>query len=165
MTAIVLYTLCLILLILSFCKNRDKTKTALKKGWKSFEIIMPQFLGIIFAIGILLAIIKPSVVSKLIGSSSGFLGILISALVGSITIMPTFVAFSTGSTLLNNGAGYGPVAALISTLTLVGIVTLGLESKYIGKKAAVLRNFICFLFSLIVALFIGFIFNWLEGLK
>ena len=158
MTAIILYSLCLFLLILSFCKDKNKTKTALKKGYKSFEIMMPQFLGIIMTVGILLAVIKPSVISKLIGSSSGFLGILISAIVGSITIMPTFVAFSTGNTLLKNGAGYGQVAALISTLTLVGIVTIGLESKYIGKKAALLRNFVCFLFSIVVAVFIAFVF-------
>lgn len=155
MTAIILYSLCFILLCISFFKDKEKTKIALKKGWKSFEVIMPQFLGIIFIVGLILAILNPSVISKLIGSSSGFLGVFISAVVGSIAIMPTFVAFSTGNTLLNNGAGYAQVAALISTLTMVGIVTLGLESKYIGKKAAVLRNFLAFLFSFIVAAFIS----------
>lgn len=159
MTALILYTLCFVLLALSFMKDKEKTKLALKKGWKSFEVIMPQFLGIIFLVGLILAILNPSVISKLIGGSSGFLGVFISAIVGSIAIMPTFVAFSTGNTLLNNGAGYAQVAALISTLTMVGIVTLSLESKYIGKKAAILRNFLAFLFSFIVALFIGIIMN------
>ena len=69
--------------------------------------------------------------------------------------MPTFVAFSLGNTLLNNGAGYAQVAALISTLTLVGFLTFSLEAKYIGKKAAFLRNIIAFFFSIIVALLLG----------
>lgn len=155
MTAIILYSLCFLLLCISFFKDKDKTKIALKKGWKSFEIIMPQFLGIIFIVGLILAILNPSVISKLIGSSSGFPGVFISAIVGSIVTMPTFVAFSTGNTLLNNGAGYAQVAALVSNLTMVGIITLGLEAKYIGKKAAVLRNFLAFLFSFIVAAFIS----------
>ncbi|MGL5354123.1 MAG: permease, partial [Clostridium sp.] len=84
-----------------------------------------------------------------------FLGVFISSIIGSIAIMPTFVAFSTGSSLLQNGAGYAQVGALISTLTLVGVMTFSLESKYIGRKAAFLRNFIAFLFSFLVAFILG----------
>lgn len=155
MTSIILYGLSSLLLIISFIKNKDKTKKALKIAFTSFENIMPQFLSIIIFIGIILSIISPETISKIIGDSSGFLGIILSAVLGSITLMPTFVAFSLGNTLLNNGAGYAQVAALISTLTLVGFLTFSLESKYIGKKAAFLRNIIAFFFSIIVALLLG----------
>ncbi|MBU5316018.1 permease [Clostridium bornimense] len=154
MTAIILYTLSLILLIISFLKDKKKTLTAMKTSIISFEKIMPQFLGIIIIVGIILAIIEPSTISKLIGNSSGFFGVLLSAILGSIVLMPTFVAFSTGNMLLQSNAGYPQVAALVSTLTLVGIMTISLESQYIGKKAAILRNFIAFIFSLIVAILI-----------
>lgn len=154
MTAFILYTISIILLIISFLKDKKKTIHSLKISVTSFEKIMPQFLGIIIIVGIILAIIDPATISKLIGNSSGFLGILLSALIGSIVLMPTFVAFSTGNMLLQSNAGYPQVAALISTLTLVGIMTISLESQYIGKKAAFLRNFIAFLFSFIVAIFI-----------
>ena len=72
-------------------------------------------------------------------------------------ILAFIVAFSTANTLLNSGAGYAQVAALVSTLTFVGIMTFSLEAKYIGKKAAFYRNFFAFLFSFIVAYFIGVI--------
>lgn len=152
MTSIVLYGAATVLLIISFIKDKSKTKQALKTGLKSFENIMPQFLGIIFIVGISLSLLNTETISKIIGPSSGFLGILLSAVVGAITIMPTFVAFSMGNSLLNSGAGFGPVSAIVSTLTLVGIVTYGLEAKFIGKKAAFLRNFIAFLASILVAL-------------
>ncbi|MBY0757006.1 permease [Clostridium sardiniense] len=152
MTSYILYILSISLLILSFIKDKKKTITAIKTSVKSFENIMPQFLSIIILIGIILSILNPETISSLIGKDSGFFGVTLSSLIGSITVMPTFVAFSTGSTLLQNGAGISQVAALISTLTLVGIMTYPLESKYIGKKAAFLRNFIAFLFSFIVAL-------------
>ena len=155
MTGIVLYILAFILLILSFFKDKSKTLKAIKLAFKSFESIMPQFLGLIIFIGLILAILNPETISKLIGSDSGFLGVLISSAIGSIALMPTFVAFSTGNSLLQNGAGFAQVGALISTLTLVGVMTLSLESKYIGKKAAFLRNFIAFLFSFIVAFILG----------
>lgn len=155
MTGIILYTLALTLLILSFLKDKSKTLKAIKSAFKSFENIMPQFLGLIIFISLILAILNPETISKLIGSDSGFLGVLISSAIGSIALMPTFVAFSTGNSLLQNGAGFSQVGALISTLTLVGVMTLSLESKYIGKKAAFLRNFIAFLFSFIVAFILG----------
>jgi uncharacterized membrane protein YraQ (UPF0718 family) len=155
MITFLLYVMSISLLLLSLIKDRQKTKIALKKACKSFENIMPQFLGIIFIVGLILAILKPEVISELIGSESGLTGIILSAIVGSITTMPTFVAFNTGNMLLENGAGYAQVGSLISTLTLVGVVTLPLEAKYIGKKAAFLRNLIAFIFSSIVGLILG----------
>lgn len=155
MTGVILYTLAFSLLLLSFIKDKSKTLKAIKSSFKSFENIMPQFLCIIIFVGLLLAVLNPETISKLIGSSSGFFGVFISSLTGSIVLMPTFVAFSTGNSLLQSGAGFAQVGALISTLTLVGIMTLSLESKYIGMKAAILRNFIAFLFSFVVALILG----------
>lgn len=155
MISYILYVLSIFLLILSFIKDKKKTKTAIKSAIKSFENIMPQFLSIILIVGFILAMLNPKTISALIGESSNFLGVILSSIIGSVTIMPTFVAFSTGNTLLQNGAGISQVAALISTLTLVGIVTYPLEAKYIGKKAAFLRNFIAFLFSFLVAFIMG----------
>lgn len=155
MTTIVLYIMAVTLLIVSYTRDKKKTKIALKKAWTSFEGVMPQFLGIIFVIGITLATINPEMISKITGKESGWLGVLISAILGAITMMPTFVAFSTANTLLQNGGGYAQVAALVSTLTLVGVITYPMESKYIGKRGAFLRNFSAFLFSLVVAFIIG----------
>lgn len=155
MTTLILYSASIILLVLSFFKDRTKTKIAIKKGLKSFENVMPQFLGIIFIVGIILSLLNPETISSMIGKESGFIGICLSSIVGSITMMPTFVAFSTGDALLKSGAGYAQVAALISTLTLVGVLTFSLESKYIGKKGAFLRNLLAFIFSFIVAFILG----------
>lgn len=157
MTAYILYTLAVVMCFTSYLKNKEKTKRALIKACKSIENIMPQFLSIIVIVGLMLAIVDTNTISKLIGSESGFLGVLFSAILGSIVMVPTFVAFSTANTLLNSGAGYSQVAALVSTLTFVGIMTFTLEAKYIGKKAAFYRNFFAFLFSIIVAYFMGVI--------
>ena len=159
MTSYILYGLCIMLLLISFYKDKEKTKKAVKNGLKSWEKIMPQFLSITIVISIILAILKPEIISNLIGESSSILGVLLSSVIGSIAIMPTFVAFSTGNTLIQSGAGYAQVSALISTLTMVGFLTYTLESEYIGKKAAFYRNFLAFLFSFIVAAFMGGVFN------
>ena len=155
MTSIILYSLAIIFLILSFIKDKSKTKKAIVLGLKSFENIMPQFLGIIVLIGILLSVFNSDTISKIIGKESGFIGVILASLIGSITLIPGFVAFPTAAMLLKSGAGYIQIAAFISTLMMVGIVTFPVEIKYFGKKLTILRNLTAFVFSFIVALIIG----------
>mgnify|MGYP003414755158 CR=1 FL=1 len=154
MNSLILYLVAALLIIISYKKDKEKTKKALLKGWKSIENILPQFLGIILVVGITLAVLKPEMISNIVGNNSGILGVVFSAVIGSIIMMPTFVAFSTGDMLLKSGAGVAQVVALISTLTLIGIITIPLEAKYIGKKATIYRNILAFVFSIIVAFFV-----------
>ena len=77
MSNIALYLITVYLLFYSYKKDKNKTKIALKKGLKSFENIMPQFLGIIVLIGILLSVFNSDTISKIIGKESGFIGVIL----------------------------------------------------------------------------------------
>lgn len=154
MSCFFLYSATFILFLLSYKKDKKKTKKAFIKGLKSLENILPQFLGIVISVGLILAILTPETIRGILGTNSAFLGIILSALIGTIVMMPTFVAFSTADMLINNGAGMSQVAALVSTLTLIGLITIPLEAKYIGKRATVYRNIIAFIFSILVAFFV-----------
>lgn len=155
MFTIILYVLAAGLLLLSFLQDRKKTKMALKKAWKSFENILPQFLSILIIIGIMLAVLSPETISRLIGQQSGWIGMVIASVIGSVTLIPGFVAFPLASALLKSGAGFMQIAVFISTLMMVGIVTVPVEIKYLGKKATILRNSLAFIFSYVVAIAIG----------
>lgn len=155
MSNIILYTVTILLLIFSYYKNKKKTKMALKKAWKAFENILPEFLTVIMFVGVLLAILNPQVISKFIGNNSGWLGVATSAVVGAITLIPGFVAFPTAAMLLQNGAGYMQIGAFVSTLMMVGVVTIPVEIKYFGKRLTLLRNLFAFIFSFLVAYIIG----------
>ena len=157
MDSYIFYGLAITLLILSFVKDKKKTKMALKKAWKAFENILPEFLVVILLVGILLAILNPETISKLIGTESGWIGVFLAGIIGSVTLIPGFVAFPTAAILLENGAGYMQIAAFISTLMMVGIITIPVEMKYFGKKISILRNILAFFFSFIVALIIGMV--------
>ena len=157
MDSYLFYGLAAILLFLSYRKDKTKTKKALKKAWKAFENILPEFLVVILLVGLLLSILNTETISKIIGSQSGWFGVMFSAIIGSITLIPAFVAFPTAAILLENGAGYMQIAAFISTLMMVGIVTLPVEMKYFGKKIAISRNIVAFFFSFVVAIVIGMV--------
>lgn len=152
---VALYLIAVAALAVSLFKSREKTLLALKKAWKSFENILPQFLSILIIIGIMLAVLTPEQISKLLGNESGWYGVVIAAVIGSITLIPGFVAFPLAAALLENGAGYMQIAAFVSTLMMVGIVTLPAEINYFGKKATIIRNAAAFGFSFVVAMVMG----------
>ncbi|MEW6548437.1 MAG: permease [Spirochaetota bacterium] len=147
-------------LAVSFVKSRDKTKAALKKAFKAFEGILPQFLVVLVLVAITLSVLDTATVSRFLGAESGALGVLIASAVGAITLIPGFVAFPAAAALLEGGAGATQIAAFVSSLMMVGVVTLPMETKYFGRKAAVMRNLLAFGFSLVAALFVG----WVVGL-
>ncbi|AWW28457.1 permease [Acetobacterium sp. KB-1] len=132
---------------------------ALKKAWKAFENILPEFLVVILLVGLLLAIMNPEMISSIIGDKSGWFGVILAAVIGSITLIPGFVAFPMTALLLDGGAGYMQIGAFISALMMVGIVTIPVEIKYFGKKLTIYRNVLAFLFSFVVALVIGVVMN------
>ncbi len=151
----IFYILTSVLLLISYVKNKTKTKQALLKGWKSFYNILPQMLGILTTVGIIIALLNPEVISTIIGGSSGYLGVALAAIVGSLTLIPGFIAFPTAAILLESGAGYMQIGAFVSSLMMVGLMTVPIEIKFFGKKATILRNVLAFLFSFIVAFVIG----------
>lgn len=148
LNSIYLYILAFIFLTFSYIKDKKKTRIALLKAWKSFSGLLPEILSVMMFAGITLAILSPETVSKLIGSQSGFFGVVLSLTAGSITLIPGFVAFPLGAALLDAGAGYAQIAAFVSSLMAVGVVTLPLEIKYFSKRIAILRN----AFALVVSL-------------
>ncbi len=152
---LLLYFITFVLLTLSFIKDPAKTTQALMKAWKSFENILPQLLSIVIMVGIMLSFFDAETISSLIGDGSGIKGILLSLFVGSITLIPGFIAFPTAAMLLANGAGYMQVAAFVSSLMMVGIITLPVEIRYFGFRLSLARNSLSLLFCFFVAWIVG----------
>ena len=58
---------------------------------------------------------------------------------------------------MQGGAGATQIAAFVSSLMMVGVVTLPLEIQFFGKRAAFLRNLLAYVFSLVAAVFVGWV--------
>ena len=152
-----LYSTALAWLGFSFYKDRGKAKAALKKAWKSFENILPSILSILLLIGLILTFLDAQTISALLGTGSGIIGMTIATVVGSVTLVPGFVALPLAASLLAAGAGYAQIALFISTLMMVGVATLPLEMKYFGKRVALKRNLLSLLCAIVTSCLIGVI--------
>lgn len=154
-TAIIVNAIAFACLVISLSRDKEKTKRALLVALKSFFRLLPVVFSIIIIIGLLLGFVPPSRISEIIGEQAGFLGVLYTSILGAILHIPSLISFPLAASLLKGGASITSVAAFITTLTMIGMVTLHLEIKTLGKKFALLRNALAFVFAIIMALIMG----------
>lgn len=144
-----------ILLTLSFFVDRGKTIAGLKKGAKMFLNILPALLTVLILVSVFLYAVPAHLLTAWLGRGTGWAGIASAALLGSISLIPGFIAFPLGAILVRSGVSYQVVAVFITTLMMVGILTLPLEAKYFGWKVSILRNALSFCGALLVGLLMG----------
>ena len=96
MFTVFLYTAAIVCLLLSSYKDKKKTKKALMVARKAFLKIFPEFSAILILIAIVLALVSQQMIQRLIGGQSGAVGMLITSVIGSITLIPGFIAFQIG---------------------------------------------------------------------
>ncbi len=144
-------------LFIAFLKDKRKTTQAVKIAVKTFIKILPTILVVVVLIGLLLGFVPANLISKFMGEQSGIEGILGTAFFGAILFIPSIVAFPLAASFLKDGATITVVATFITTLTMIGIVTLPFEIKELGRKIALLRNGISFLLAILIGVLIGII--------
>jgi uncharacterized membrane protein YraQ (UPF0718 family) len=155
--AIVINLFVLVSLIASFSKSKEKSLQGLRIAIKLFVKMMPYIIIIILFIGIMQGFLSREIITQYLGKSSGFGGVIFAGIVGAILYIPSLVSFPLVASLIESGASIMVAAAFITTLTMVGFVTLPLEIKVLGKKLAVLRNLFSFIIALIIAVIMGMI--------
>jgi len=143
--------------IASLVKDKQKTFNSMKMAKGMMKNMVGQIIGILLLIGLILTFIPPEVIKNVLGESNLFISTVISALVGSITLIPAFVAFPLVGSFVDAGASIVPAVAFLTTLTMVGIVTFPLEKQEFGLKFATIRNIFSFVFAIMIALAMGVI--------
>jgi len=121
-----LFILTGVALTVSWRKDRKKTGKALQLAKKQLFNLLPNMLGIIGLIGLMLALVPREVIAGFFGNDSP-LGILAISLIGSITIIPAFIGFPLGASLIDAGASVMAVACFLTTVLMVGVVTAPME--------------------------------------
>ena len=156
-STILLIALTVIALVVSFVKDRKRTISSMLSAKGRLFETMTQIFGILSLIGLILAIVPESFIKSVLGSESIALSTLYGAIIGTITIIPAFIAFPLSSSLVKGGAHLIAIAAFITTLTMVGFATMPIEIKHFGKKFTFTRNLLSFVLAIFVALGMGII--------
>lgn len=156
-TAFIINGLAIIGFLIAFVKDRKKAIKSLKLAGRSFIKMLPMVFIIIIFIGLLLGFVPPEQISRFVGEQSGIAGVFLVGIVGALMHIPALLSFPLAASILESGASITVVAAFITTLTMIGMITLPLEIKMLGKKIALLRNGLSFLFAMLIAFLMGMI--------
>lgn len=154
-TVIIINILAILGISFSFYKNRGKSVKALKIALKSSLKMAPAIGIIIILVGLLMGFITPELITKLLGNQTGIIGIILASIVGAVLMIPSLIAFPLTASLVESGASISVAAAFITTLTMIGFVTLPIEMRELGKKITFLRNGISFIIAVGIALIMG----------
>ena len=144
-----------VLVAVSALANRQKTWKGLQKGVNMLLKLLPSFLTIIILVSFFLGLIPQEMLVHYLGKDAGISGLAIAAMLGSIALIPGFISYPLGAMLLRNGVSYSVIAVFMTTLMMVGILTLPIEIKYFGVKVSLLRNALSFLGALLIGVIMG----------
>lgn len=147
---IILFIVTGLLLLVSLIADRRKTLEGIKKGGMQFLQLLPTLLTVIILVSVALFVTPEKLLIQYFGNQAGILGYVVAAVVGSISLIPGFISYPLAGMLLESGVGYGVLALFITTLKMVGIMTLPLEAKYFGLKVALQRNGLSFMGAIII---------------
>ncbi len=142
-------------LVFSFIKDKEKTLKALKMAFRMGRGMAMSIFTIVIAIGLILTILPPEEIASLVSGRNLIVATLGAALFGTVTLVPAFIAFPLIGTLVGAGVHIVPSVAFLTTLTMVGLVTLPLEKKEFGTKFTIVRNVASFVSAVFIALLMG----------
>ena len=154
-----LYIVTGLAVLISFIVNREKTLKAVKIAAKRFVNILPAFLIMLILVSIVLFLVPDRVISDYLVNNDKFVGVLFASFLGSIILMPGFIAFPLCGLLLSKGVPYMVLAAFTTTLMMVGVLTYPVEKEYFGVKVTIIRNAISLCIALVIAVMIGICFG------
>lgn len=156
---VILYIVCAAAFIASVIANPQKTMQGVKAGFKLFMKALPSFLGIILVMVVFLYFVLPENIVNVLSRGNEWFNVLVASIIGSIIIVPGFIAFPIAGILKDIGVSYGVLAGLTTSLMMVGVLTFPLDKKYFGKKFALYRNIASFIIVLIISVVIGLVMN------
>ncbi len=151
----ILLTITLIAVLVSFLSNKQKTLMGIRKGLKMFLGILPDMLVVLVLASAFMAMVPESAITRLLGHDAGVAGFLTAAFIGSVALIPGFIAYPLAAVLQRGGVSLNVIAVFITTLMMVGIITLPVERKYFGWKVALWRNGLSFAGALAVGFLMG----------
>jgi uncharacterized membrane protein YraQ (UPF0718 family) len=157
-----LYIATVVLVAVSFVFDREKTWAGIRGGAKKLGKILPNYLKLLILIAVALFFAEGLIVTYL-GAENGFLGLLAGMLLGSVTMIPGFIAYPLAGVLVDRGVLYMVVAGFVTTLMMVGVLTFPLEKAYLGVRGTIIRNAVSLVVAAIISIAIGLVYGELTG--
>ena len=130
--------------------EKQSFKDALRKSARSMWMSFPILLGAVLLVSLSSALIPKEAIARFF-SAIPFVDSLIGGALGSILAGNPITSYIIGGELLEQGVSLAAVTAFLVAWVTVGLVQLPAESMLLGKRFAIVRNIVSFVFAVVVA--------------
>ncbi len=129
----------------------NNLKKVLFKNLKGLSNFVPILLSIILLISLINTVISKDIYSKIFTNYES-LNLIIADFFGSILAGNAITSYLISDQLIQNNISLVIVTTFILSWTTVGIIQFPAESLLLGKRFAILRNSLAFIFAIIVSI-------------
>ena len=152
---IIMGLLAVVLIFISYNKGGGEHILGLKAGGSMLLQIAPLLIFAFIIAGMVQVLLPVEMISKWVGTESGFRGVLVGTVVGGFSPGGPFVSLPIAAGLLRVGASVGTMVAFLTSWSLWGVSRLPLELGIMGWRFTLIRIACTFFFPPIA----GFIAN------
>ena len=156
---IIIGVIALVFLVIGYQKGGGEHILGLKTAGNLLLQITPLLICAFIVAGMVQVLIPHELISKWVGIESGFRGILIGTLIGSLTPGGPFISLPIAAGLLRTGASIGTMVAFMTAWSLLAVHRLPLEIGIMGWQFTLIRLACVFLFPPIAGLIANALFS------
>ncbi len=146
-----------VVLLLVFPDKAEAVTSTSQEYFLEMIIILPS---VMIIMGLFAVFISNETVVKYLGKTSGFRGISLSILIGTLPTGPLYVAFPMASTLLKKGASISNIIVFLSAWACIKIPQEMVEVQFLGAEFMFLRLILTIIFVIIMGFSIEKIVGW-----
>lgn len=126
-------------------------KMSFFKAVKSFGSTLPMLISIVLLIGLFKTFVTPEMIA-MVFTGNMLTDPLLGAGIGSISAGNPITSYIIGGELIKENVSLFAVTAFMVAWVTVGFIQFPAEAKILGKKFAIIRNLLNFIFSILIAL-------------
>ena len=141
--------------------NKKRLFGCVKKAGNMFVNFTPVMLTTALLISFVFSVLPKNFFTENL-SGNVEVSTFLASIFGSISAGNPVTSFVIGGELLKNGIGLVAVTVFIVSWVTVGVVQMPAEAIMLGRKFAITRNILSFVFSFIVAFVSVYLFGFLQ---
>ncbi len=131
----------------------------LVQGGQTLWSVIPLLIAAFLIAGLIQTMITKEIVTRWLGSRSGWRGIVLACVGGALIPGGPYVYYPIAGALLQSGAGLGVLISFVIAKNIWSITRLPLEFALLGPRLAVVRLIV----TLIIPPLLGFLAEFLFG--
>ena len=156
---VILGIIAVVLLVIAYQKGGGEHILGLKTAGSMLLQIAPLLIFAFIIAGMVQVLLPVEMVSRWVGTESGFRGILIGSVMGGLAPGGPFVSLPIAAGLLRVGASVGTMVAFLTGWSLLAFTRMPLEIGIMGWKFTLIRIACTFFFPPIAGLIANRLFS------